>query len=105
MSGLGRIGVIQAHVAHEASKRGKAMATRKPIRADDDAFCEFIEDYTRRHGYAPGVRDLVTPLGYTSTAPIHYRLLQLKAKGRVTWVFERARTLKVLHPEHEEVRA
>ena len=49
------------------------MATREQI-------LRFIQDYKRKHGYAPTVREIGPAVGLKSTSSVHYHIqIMLKA--------------------------
>lgn len=73
----------------------------------DEELVRSIEAYWAEHGYAPSVRDVWESLPLSahdddrgprppSISTVHMRLTDLRRKGRVTWIDNRARTLRAI---------
>jgi repressor LexA len=61
-----------------------------------------IKKFTADHGYPPTVRELAPLLGVSSTATVFRWLSQLRAAGKVSWIDNFPRTLRVIDgAEHD----
>lgn len=49
----------------------------------DKKVYDFIVDYTRRHLYAPSIRDICKGCGYSSTSTVNAHLYKLQHKGLI----------------------
>jgi repressor LexA len=55
----------------------------------------FIEQYIRRHGYSPSIREIADGLGMTP-AGAHYHVQMLKKKNLLTYQPNRIRTITLV---------
>ncbi|MBM7633803.1 LexA family protein [Geomicrobium sediminis] len=55
--------------------------------------------YIENNGYAPTFRELAELLGVKAVSAVHTLFSRLKAKGIVTWEYDKPRTLKILKRE------
>ena len=55
-----------------------------------------IERLTAKHKMPPTLLELGVPLGITTTHGVYGHLLALRRKGRVTWVENKSRPLRVI---------
>lgn len=55
----------------------------------------YIVDYTASNGYSPTYREIAVAIEVTSTATVSEYLEVLRAQGRVTWVPNKARTIRI----------
>lgn len=62
---------------------------------------EFIEQFTKEHGYPPSVREIGAAVGLTSTATVHGYLERLEKKGYLDRAALKTRAMKVVHPEEK----
>lgn len=56
---------------------------------------EFLQDYQRRNGYAPTVREICAGVGLRSPSTVHYHLNALRRAGRIGGQPELARAITV----------
>lgn len=54
-----------------------------------------IEDYIRKNGYSPTIRELCELLGYRSTSSVHAYIRQLSDDGFLTYESSKPRTLTI----------
>jgi len=64
---------------------------------------DYLDFYSRRHGYAPTLAEIGQQFGLTSVATIHKHLKNLERKGLIRRQCNRTRAVEVVSPE--EVRA
>ena len=73
-----------------------------PITARQAEVCAVVLSFTRRHGYAPTVRELGELLGITSTNGVNDHLEVLKEKRLLTWTPKKSRTLRLTASGQDE---
>lgn len=61
------------------------------------ALLSFVEGFSKEFGYPPSTREIALQLGFKSVESVHRLLVHLKNAGKVTWVPNRARTLRILN--------
>ena len=59
---------------------------------------QFIDAYTRAHGYPPTFEDVGGCVGYTSKSACDAFVQRLQRAGHVTYVPNKARTLRLCRP-------
>jgi SOS-response transcriptional repressor LexA len=57
---------------------------------------EFIAGFWDKHGYAPSFRDIMTGCGFNSTSSVAHHLSVLRAMGRVEYIDNIARSVRVV---------
>lgn len=65
---------------------------------------DFLDDFLRKHGYAPSLTEIGNAFGLASPATVHKHLAGLEAKGRIRRSPHRRRFLEIL-PEEGAARA
>lgn len=66
---------------------------------------DYINLYSRRHGYAPTLSEIGKQFGLTSVATIHKHLRNLEGKGLIRRQCNRSRALEVVYPEQTRAAA
>lgn len=56
-----------------------------------------IKQYIEKYGFSPTIRELCEMVGVKSTCTIYQSLNILKRKGYINYVYNRSRTIRVLH--------
>lgn len=56
-----------------------------------------IKEYIEKYGFSPTIRELCEMVGVKSTCTIYQSLNILKRKGYINYVYNRSRTIRVLH--------
>jgi repressor LexA len=67
------------------------------MKVTDQAILDFIDEFHKKHGYAPSMREVMHGVGINSTGAVRYRLGVMRDKGLVTFEKSQPRTLKVVH--------
>ncbi len=62
----------------------------------------FIEQFARKNGYPPSVREIGAAVGLTSTATVHGYLERLEKKGYLDRAALKTRAMRVVNPQAEE---
>ena len=62
----------------------------------DDELCSWIQDYTRKTGFPPSVREITGFLKVYSTSTTHARLKNLERQGRIRSIPRCPRTVVVI---------
>ena len=55
-----------------------------------------IDDFIRRYGFIPSIRELCPIVGNDSPATVHSKLKMLKQKGFITYEKGKGKTIKIL---------
>ena len=55
-----------------------------------------INDFIKKNGYSPSVREIGTMLGGRSSATVWYHLKRLKEKGFINYIEGKNRTITIL---------
>lgn len=55
-----------------------------------------IEEFSKRNGFSPTVREIQQALGYRSTSTVHRYIKQLAASGLISYEPAKPRTMVVL---------
>lgn len=59
---------------------------------------EFLASYHAQNGVAPSLQEIAVGVGLSSHNAVRNHLLVLKARGQVTWLEGRYRTVRVVVP-------
>ena len=62
-----------------------------------DEICDYIERYSKLHGYPPTVREVTRASGLASTGATFHWLQKLVVDGRIRMTPRTSRSLVVLH--------
>lgn len=57
---------------------------------------KFVAEFDEANGYSPTTREIASGMGFKSVESVHRLLQALKESGRVTWIPNRARTLRIV---------
>lgn len=69
-----------------------------------EKICQFIDQFSREHGFAPTIREIQSGLDISSTSLVHYHLRALARAGRLTRKDGFSRTI-VLTPNSSQSQA
>jgi len=88
---------MEQHTNSEAAAQPALRPTKK-----QRELLEFLEKFTREHGYSPSYREIMTGLGYNSVATVALHVGNLVKRGHVIKRDHSARSLEVVASTMED---
>lgn len=82
-------------MAKAVPKESKRERNKKRVLA-------YVEEYLKKYGYAPSVRDIGAALGFRSTSTVHQYLKDLQEDGSIVYADGKRRAISVTDPEPDE---
>lgn len=77
--------------------RGTAV-DEKPLTDQQTKVLEFVDEYARRQGFPPTLREIGDALGLANVNAVRGHLAALERKGYITREADKARSIRVVHP-------
>ena len=78
------------------------MRKKEKISPRQEEILLFIQDYYRKNGYPPTVREIGEGVGLLSSCTVHYHLEKLEEKGMIRRNRFKARTIELCFPDRED---
>lgn len=78
------------------------MGKKKEISPRQEEILFFIQDYYKKNGYPPTVREIGEGVGLLSSCTVHYHLEKLEEKGIIRKSPSKARAIEICLPSEEE---
>ena len=64
---------------------------------------EWLVGFIKSRQHSPSIRQMMQAMNLKSPAPIQSRLEHLRNKGYIEWSEGKARTIRIIHPDHKGV--
>ena len=77
------------------------MRKKEEISPRQEEILLFIQDYYKKNGYPPTVREIGEGVGLLSSCTVHYHLEKLEEKGMIKRSRSKARTIELCFPYQE----
>lgn len=78
------------------------MRKKEKVSPRQEEILLFIQDYYKKNGYPPTVREIGEGVGLLSSCTVHYHLEKLEEKGMIKRNRSKARTIEICSPDRED---